>query len=104
MFDIYDCVMAHLMNTSNACFVLRVKHNHSVMREIARLPMLELDCDIAFTISTTQTNEDKRNRHIYLPQPKKSKPGSTTRRARWDFPSPYTMRLRIVRFQLDNGN
>ncbi len=63
--------------------------------------MLELDCDIAFTISTTQTNEDKRNRHIYLPQPKKSKPGSTTRRARWDFPSPYTMRLRIVRFQLD---
>ena len=96
--------MAHLMNTPNVYFVLRVKHNHSAMREIARLPMLELDCDIAFTISTTQTNEDKRNRHIYLPQPKKSKPGSTTRRARWDFPSPYTMRLRIVRFQLDNGN
>ena len=83
-------VMAHLMNTPNVYFVLRVKHNHSAMREIARLPMLELDCDIAFTISTTQTNEDKRNRHIYLPQPKKSKPGSTTRRARWDFPSPYT--------------
>ena len=97
-------VMAHLMNTPNVYFVLRVKHNHSAMREIARLPMLELDCDIAFTISTTQTNEDKRNRHIYLPQPKKSKPGSTTRRARWDFPSPYTMRLRVVRFQLDNGN
>ena len=102
----YECynVMAHLMNTPNVYFVLRVKHNHSAMREIARLPMLELDCDIAFTISTAQTNEDKRNRHIYLPQPKKSKPGSTTRRARWDFPSPYTMRLRIVRFQLDNGN
>ncbi len=97
-------VMAHLMDTSNVSFVLRVKHNHSAMREIARLPMLELDCDIAFTISTTQTNEDKRNRHIYLPQPKKSKPGSTTRHARWDFPSPYNMQLRIVRFQLDNGN
>ncbi len=92
-------VMAHLMNPPNVYFVLRVKHNHSAMREIARLPMLELDCAIAFTISTTQTNEDKRNRHIYLPQPKKSKPGSTTRRARWDFPSPYAMRLRIVRFQ-----
>ena len=51
-------VMAHLMNTPNVYFVLRVKHNHSAMREIARLPMLELDCDIAFTISTTQTNED----------------------------------------------
>ena len=97
-------VMAHLMNTPNVYFVLRVKHNHSAMREIARLPMLELDCNLSFTISTTQTNEDKRNRHIYLPQPKKSKPGSTTRRARWDFPSPYNMQLRIVRFQLDNGN
>ncbi len=56
--------MAHLMNTPNIYFVLRVKHNHSAMREIARLPMLALDCDIAFTISITQTNEDKRNRHI----------------------------------------
>ncbi|MCI8677956.1 MAG: transposase, partial [Lawsonibacter sp.] len=39
-------VMAHLMNTPNVYFVLRVKHNHSAMREIARLPMLKLDCDI----------------------------------------------------------
>ena len=28
-------VIAHLMNTPNVCFVLRVKHNHSAMREIA---------------------------------------------------------------------
>ena len=97
-------VMAHLLEKPNTDFLIRIKQNRSSMREVARLPMFELDCDIAFTISTTQTNKDKRNRHIYLPQPKKSKPGSTTRRARWDFPSPYTMRLRIVRFQLDNGN
>ena len=97
-------VIAHLMNTTNVDFVIRVKQNHSAMREIARLPMVELDCDIGFTISTTQTNEDKRNRHIYLPVPKKSKPGSTTRRARWDFPSPYPMRFRIVRFQLETGS
>ena len=97
-------VIAHLMHTPNVDFVIRVKQNHSAMREIARLPMVELDCDIGFTISTTQTNEDKRNRHIYLPVPKKSKPGSTTRRARWDFPSPYPMRFRIVRFQLETGS
>lgn len=97
-------VIAHLMNTPNVDFVIRVKQNHSAMREIARLPMVELDCDIGFTVSTTQTNEDKRNRHIYLPVPKKSKPGSTTRRARWDFPSPYPMRFRIVRFQLETGS
>lgn len=97
-------VIAHLINTPNVDFVIRVKQNHSAMREIARLPMVELDCDIGFTVSTTQTNEDKRNRHIYLPVPKKRKPGSTTRRARWDFPSPYTMRFRIVRFQLETGS
>jgi len=39
-------VMAHLMNTPNVYFVLRVKHNRSAMREIARLPMLELDCGL----------------------------------------------------------
>lgn len=96
-------VLAHCLEKPNTDFLIRVKQNHSAMREIARLPMCELDCSIGFTITTTQTNEDKRNRYIYLQVPKKSKPGSKTRRARWDFPSPYTMRLRIVRFQLDTG-
>lgn len=96
-------VLAHCLEKPNTDFLIRVKQNHSAMREIARLPMCELDCSIGFTITTTQTNEDKRNRYIYLQVPKKSKPGAKTRRARWDFPSPYTMRLRIVRFQLDTG-
>lgn len=97
-------LIAHCLAKPNLDFVLRIKQNHSAMREVARLPMFELDCDIAFTISTTQTNEDKQNRHIHLQVPKNSKPGSKTRRARWDFPSPYPMRLRICRFQLDNGS
>lgn len=96
-------VLAHCLEKPNTDFLIRVKQNRSAMREIARLPMCELDCSIGFTITTTQTNEDKRNHYIYLQVPKKSKPGSKTRRARWDFPSPYTMRLRIVRFQLDTG-
>ena len=73
------------------------------MREIARLPMFELDCDIGFTITTTQTNEDKQKQYIFLQVPKKSKPGAKTRRGRWDFHSPYYMKLRIVRFQLETG-
>ncbi len=96
-------VIAHLLEKENTDFMIRVKQNHSAMREIAKLPMCELDCDIGFTITTTQTNEDKRNRHIFLQVPKKSKDGSKTRHARWDFPSPYKMRLRIVRFQLPTG-
>lgn len=94
-------LLAHLIEKPNTDFVLRVKQNRSAMREIARLPMCELDCTIGFTITTTQTNEDKLRRHIYIQVPKKSKPGSKTRRGRWDFISPYPMRLRIVRFQLD---
>lgn len=96
-------LLAHLIEKPNTDFVLRVKQNRSALREIARLPMCELDCTIGFTITTTQTNEDKLRRHIYIQVPKKSKPGSKTRRGRWDFISPYPMRLRIVRFQLDTG-
>lgn len=96
-------LLAHLLSKENLDFVIRVKQNHSAMREIARLPMCELDCDIGFTISTTQKNEDKRQGHIFLQVPKKSKASASTRRARWDFPSPYPMRFRIVRFQLDTG-
>lgn len=96
-------LLAHLIEQENVDFMVRVKQNHSAMREIAKLPFCELDCNIGFTITTTQTNEDKKNRHIFLQVPKKSKENSKTRRARWDFPSPYHMRLRIVRFQLPTG-
>ena len=73
------------------------------MQEVAKLPMMEFDCKISFTITTTQTNEDKKNGYIHLQVPKKSKAGSKTRRGRWDFPSPYPMRFRICRVLLDNG-
>lgn len=96
-------VMAHLLEKPNMDFLIRIKQNRSSMREVARLPMFELDCDISFTITTTQTNEDKQKRYIFLQVPKKSKPSAKTRRGRWDFQSPYQMKLRIVRFQLETG-
>lgn len=96
-------LIAHMQHRPGVDFLIRVKQNKSAMREVAKLPMLELDCDISFTITTTQTNEDKQAGHIFLQIPKKSKPGSKTRRGRWDFPSPYPMRFRICRFLLDNG-
>ena len=96
-------LLAHLIEQENVDFMVRVKQNHSAMREIAKIQFQECDMNVKFTISTTQTNEDKRNGHIFLQVPKKSKKTSKTRRARWDFPSPYPMRLRIVRFQLPTG-
>lgn len=101
-FESYNLI-AHCLEKPNTDFLIRIKQSHSAMREVAKLPMCELDCDIGFTITTTQTNKDKQNGYIHLQVPKKSKPNSKTRRGRWDFPSPYPMRFRICRFLLDNG-
>ena len=101
-FESYNLI-AHILEKPNADFLIRVKQSRSAMREVAKLPLCELDCDIGFTITTTQTNEDKQNGYIHLQVPKKSKAGSKTRRGRWDFSSPYPMKLRVCRFLLDNG-
>lgn len=101
-FESYNLI-AHCIEKPNVDFLIRVKQSHSAMREVAKLPMMEVDCNIGFTITTTQTNEDKAKHYIHLQVPKKSKAGSKTRRGRWDFPSPYPMRFRICRFLLDNG-
>lgn len=86
-------------------YLIRVKQERTAMREVSKLPMKELDTDISFTITTTQTNKDKENGYIFL-QTHKNKNrvySSNTNRTRWDFPSPYPMKLRIVRFMLDTG-
>lgn len=102
-FESYN-VIAHMLAKPNADFLIRVKQNHSAMREVAKLPMLELDCDVSFTITTTQKNSDKANPNfVFLQMPKKSKPNSTTSRRRWDFGNYYPMKFRICRFLLDNG-
>ena len=101
-FEGYNLI-AHCLEKPNVDFLIRVKQSRSAMREVAKLPMMELDCKIGFTITTTQTNEDKKSGYIHLQVPKKSKAGSKTRRGRWDFPSPYPMRFRICRFMLNNG-
>lgn len=101
-FESYNLI-AHCLEKPNTDFLIRIKQSRSAMREVAKLPMMELDCTIGFTITTTQTNADKQNGYIHLQVPKKSKAGSKTRRGRWDFPSPYPMKLRVCRFLLDNG-
>lgn len=102
-FESYNLI-AHLLEKPNADFLIRVKQSRSAMREVAKLPMLELDCDISFSICITQKNTDKQNKsYVFLQVPKKSKPGSSTRRGRWDFGNYYPMKFRICRFQLGNG-
>jgi len=67
--------------------------------------MTELDTEVSFTITTTQTKEDKEKGHILL-QTQKNKDkvySSKTKSKRWDFPSPYPMKFRVVRVLLDTG-
>ncbi len=98
-------VFAHIQNTLNTDFLIRVKQDRTAMREIGKLPMTELDTDVSFTITTTQTKEDKENGYILLQTRKKEDRiySSKTRAGRWDFPSPYPMKIRVVRFKLDTG-
>lgn len=98
-------VFAHIQNTPNTDFLIRVKQDRTAMREIGKLPMTELDTDVSFTITTTQTKEDKENGYILLQTRKKEDRiySSKTRAGRWDFPSPYPMKIRVVRFKLDTG-
>ena len=101
-FESYNLI-AHLMEKPNVDFLIRVKQSRSAMREVAKLPMVEMDCDISFTICTTQKQSDKDAKYVFIQVPKKSKPTSKTRRGRWDFDNYYPMRFRICRFLLDNG-
>lgn len=96
---------ATIQDTPNADFLIRVKQGRGAMREVAKLPMTELDREISFTITTTQTQEDKENGYI-LVQTRKNEGreySEKTRAGRWDFPSPYPMKLRIVRIRLNTG-
>lgn len=98
-------LFAHLMAKPQVDFLIRIKQDRSAMREVAKLPMEELDRDISFTITTTQTNEDKKRGYVLL-QTRKSETrtySSNTKAKRRDFPSPYPMKFRVVRFQLDTG-
>jgi len=94
-------LFAHCLERDNVEFLCRVKQNKSAMREISKLPMKSLDCDIHFTITTSQTSEDKERGYVLIQVPKKRKSGK--KYSRWDFPSPYPMHLRVVRFMLPSG-
>lgn len=98
-------IFAHLMSKPNVDFLVRVKQERGAMREIGKLPMMELDTDVSFTVTTTQTNEDKKNNHIFIKTRKNENRAysSKSHLGRWDFPSPYPMKFRVVRILLDNG-
>lgn len=97
-------LFAYFLNLPGVDFLCRVKQDNSAMREVGKLPMVELDREISFVITNTQTKEDKEKGYIFVQKESPKRKKTTKRRySRWDFPSPYPMKFRIVRILLDNG-
>ncbi len=97
-------LLEKINRTPGLDYLFRVKNGW--INETKNLPMEDLDRDISFELRTTQTKEDK----ILFAQGKArwvcgpSKFGKSKRYVEWEFESPFTMKLRVVRFEISDGN
>lgn len=93
-------LMEHIHRTENLEYLIRVKNDY--IKEIKVLPMKELDTTITIELRTIQTNEDKllyeQGKAKWIIGP--SKFGKEKKGITWDFESPFTMTLRVVRFKI----
>ncbi len=96
-------MLAHLLSTQNIDCICRAKNGEGGYREVMNLEMRELDVDVSIEVTTTQTKEDKRLKRRRIPTAKKQGKIYKSKTRAWDFPSPYTLKFRIVRFQLKTG-
>jgi len=87
-------------------FVIRTKQNAGALKPIQALPMKELDVDLEFVLTDSQSKESKEKGHIYVNTgSKRGKVNSPkTYISRFGHPLPYVMRLRAVRGRLPNGD
>ena len=96
-------LMEHIHRTENLEYLIRVKNDY--IKEIKALPMKELDTTITIELRTTQTNEDKllyeQGKAKWISGP--SKFGKEKKGITWDFESPFTMTLRVVRFKITDN-
>ncbi len=86
-------------------FVMRTKQDVGALKPIQALPMRELDEDIEFTLTDSQSRESKEKGHIYVNTGSKrgKKNSPRTYVSRFSYPLPYVMRLRVVRGKLPTG-
>ncbi len=94
-------LMEHINRIQNAEYLLRIKNNQ--WKNIRDLPKEDFDIDIKINLRTTQTNKDK---EAYAKGEAKWVPGHgkyrRLKRPVWDFESPYSVTVRIVRFKISD--
>ena len=92
-------LIEHINRIDGAEFLIRIKNN--LWKEVSELPMTELDTEITLNLRTTQTNADK---EAYAKGEAKWIPGhgkyKNLKKKVWDFESPYSLTVRIVRFKI----
>lgn len=87
-------------------FVIRTKQKVGALKPIQALPMEELDVDIQFVLTDSQSQASKEMGHIYVNTGSKrgKELSPNTYVSRFAYPLPYIMRLRVVRGKLPNGD
>ena len=99
-------LMEHINRIPGAEYLIRIKNN--LWKEIQHLPMTDLDVNITIQLRTMQTNADKEAyakgeaKWIAGNTDKPYKEGKKKKPKTWDFESPYTMKIRIVRFKISD--
>lgn len=95
-------LIEHINRTANTDYLIRIKDN--LWKELRDLPMTDIDTEITISLRTTQTNADKeayaRGEGKWIAGHGKHKKLKT---AIWDFESPYTLKVRIVRFRISDN-
>lgn len=94
----------HINRKKDVNYLIRTKN--AGIKEIANLPLEELDTTINIQLRTPSTNEDKKA----FAEGKakcfsgKSKNGKDKKMISWDYESPYNMKIHVVRFKISDDN
>lgn len=92
-------LIEHINRIEDAEYLFRIKNG--LWKEIRDWPMKDIDTDIEIHLRTTQKNADKKE---YAAGTTKWVPGHgkfrKLKHAVWDFESPYTVKVRVVRFRI----
>lgn len=92
-------LIEHINRIEGCEYLIRIKDN--LWKEMRSLPKGACDVDITMHIRTTQRKEDQR---AFADGSAKWIPGQGIKKSlatkHWDFESPYTLKVRIVRFEL----
>lgn len=96
-FEGYD-LAAHCQN-AGVDFLIRVR---PLMKAVRALEMRELDTDVSFTLTTSQSKAHREAGYILMQTTNNS---GHKNRARWDFAhiNPFPMSFRVVRIKLPTG-